>query len=103
MVVIRVAAGTFPPEQYDTVAQLIADGETRLREPIEALEGLIRWYSAVDREHGAVTNASLWTTLEAAHQMDALQAMLDERPALQRAGVTFEPARNHEVLWDITP
>jgi hypothetical protein len=46
---------------------------------------------------------SVWESLEAAHQMDTLQAMLAQRPLLEQAGVTFEVITNHETLWTITP
>jgi hypothetical protein len=50
-----------------------------------------------------MTNVSVWESLEAAHQMDTLQAMLAQRPLLEQAGVTFEVITNHETLWTITP
>ncbi|MBA3905969.1 MAG: hypothetical protein H0X35_04690 [Pseudonocardiales bacterium] len=57
----------------------------------------------VDRQRGAVTNVSVWTSLDGAHAMDTLPAMLAQRPVLEAAGVSFEVITNHETLWAITP
>jgi len=70
---------------------------------MQGLRGLIHYYVAIDREHGRLTNMSLWETLEDAHQVDGLPAMLAQRPILEAGGVTFETITNHETLWTITP
>lgn len=70
---------------------------------IQELPGLLHYYVGIDRERGSVTNVSVWRTSADALRMDTLQPMLDQRPLLEAAGVTFEPITNHEVLWDITP
>jgi hypothetical protein len=57
----------------------------------------------IDRAHGCLTNVSVWESLEHAHQMDALAAMLAQRPILEAAGIRFEPITNHEALWTIAP
>jgi hypothetical protein len=44
---------------------------------------------------------SVWETLEDAHQMDTLAAMLAQRPILEQAGVTFEPISDQETSWAI--
>jgi hypothetical protein len=78
-------------------------GEQALRQPLEALAGLVHYYVGIDRERGYLTNVSVWDTLEHAHQMDTLQPMLAQRPILEAAGVGFEAITNHETLWTITP
>ena len=50
-----------------------------------------------------MANVSVWTTSEAAHQMDSLRAMLERRPLLEQAGVQFEATTNHETVWEIVP
>jgi hypothetical protein len=103
MTVVRTAIGRFAPEQHDAVARELADSEASLREAIEGLDGLIHFYAAVDSERSYVANVSVWTTSEAAHQMDSLRAMLERRPLLEQAGVHFEATTNHETVWEIVP
>jgi hypothetical protein len=83
--------------------ELLADSEEALRESLESLPELVHYYVGIDRELGYLTNVSVWETLEAAHRMDTLQAMLAQRPILEGAGVSFEQITNHEVIWSITP
>ena len=101
MPVVRISKGSFALSQLNRVDDLLAQSELVLRQPLEALPGLIHYYVGVDRERGSVTNVSVWDTLEHAHQMDTLQAMLAQRPILEGAGVVFEPISNHETLWTI--
>lgn len=103
MTVVRTALGKFAPEQYDAVVQELKDSEASLRDAIQELDGLIHFYAAVDRERSHVANVSVWTTSEAAHQMDSLQAMVQRRPLLQRVGVQFEATTNHQTMWEIAP
>jgi hypothetical protein len=67
------------------------------------MPGLIHYYVAIDRTEGQLTNVSVWDTLEHAQAMSQLQAMLDQRPILEAAGVTFEKITNHDTLWTIAP
>jgi hypothetical protein len=103
MPVVRISKGKFDPANLEQAERLLADGELALRQPIEALSGLVHYYVGIDRELGYLTNVSVWETLEDAHQMDSLQPMLAQRPILEGAGVTFERISNHETLWTITP
>jgi hypothetical protein len=86
-----------------TSERLLLESEKALREPLSRLRGLVHYYVGIDRATGYLTNVSVWESLEAAHQMDTLQAMLAQRPILEAAGVTFELITNHETLWAITP
>jgi hypothetical protein len=101
--VVRISKGQFQPEQLADAERLLAESEAALRQPLEALSGLIHYYVGLDGELGYITNVSVWKTLEDAHQMDSLQPMLAQRPILEAAGVGFEPITNHETLWTITP
>jgi hypothetical protein len=103
MAVVRISKGKFAPEQHDAVRQLLVDSEESLRDAIEALDGLLHFYAGIDAEKGYATNASVWTTMEAAHQMDSLQVMLEQRPLGEQAGLAFEPITNNETLWAINP
>jgi hypothetical protein len=103
MPVVRVSKGKFNLADIAAAERLLAESERALREPLSRLSGLLHYYVGIDREAGYLTNVSVWESLEAAHQMDTLQAMLAQRPLLERAGVTFEVITNHETLWTITP
>ena len=103
MAVVRISKGKFAPARHDDVRRVLSDSEASLRDALEGLEGLLHYYAGIDAERGYVTNVSVWTTMQAAHQMDSLQAMLDQRPLLEQAGVEFEAITNHETLWTIHP
>jgi hypothetical protein len=100
---VRISNGTFDPGRSDEVERLLAASAAALRQPLEQLDGLIHFYAGIDLERGAFTNVSVWDSLQHAHQLDTLQAMLDQRPILEAAGVQFQPITNHETLWTITP
>ena len=76
---------------------------TSLKQHWDSLDGLVHYYVGIDRVRGALTNVSVWDSLDHAHQMDTLPAMLAQRPILEAAGVSFQPITNHETLWVITP
>jgi hypothetical protein len=101
MTVVRISKGRFDPGDERAAELVLRASEAALREPLQQLEGLLHYYVGIDREQGVLTNVSVWETLEDAHQMDTLPAMLAQRPILERAGVAFEPITNHETLWAI--
>jgi hypothetical protein len=103
MPVVRVSIGRFNLADLAAAERFLAESERALREPLSRLSGLLHYYVGIDRTAGYLTNVSVWESLEAAQQMDTLQAMLAQRPLLERAGVTFEVITNHETLWTITP
>lgn len=103
MTVVRISKGSFDLSRIREIEGLLAGSEQALRQPLEALAGLVHYYVGIDRERGYLTNVSVWDTLEHAHQMDTLQPMLAQRPILEAAGVGFEAITNHETLWTITP
>jgi hypothetical protein len=103
MPVVRISKGAFDIAALAEAERLLAASESALREPLQQLHGLLHYYVGIDRERGYLTNVSVWETLEDAHQMDSLQAMLAQRPILEAAGVQFEAITNHETLWTIRP
>ena len=103
MPVVRISKGKFNVKDVVHAERLLAESEKALREPLSLLRGLLRYYVGIDRATGHLINVSVWESLEAAHQMDTLQAMLAQRPVLEAAGVTFELITNHETLWTIMP
>jgi hypothetical protein len=48
-----------------------------------------------------MVNVSVWTSLEAAQQMNTLPAMLAQRDVFAALGVVFQPIRNYTGLWTI--
>jgi hypothetical protein len=103
MSAVRVSNGHFDIAKLPEVERAYAASEAALREGLEKLPGLIHFYAGIDREKGCVTNVSVWESVEAAKQLNAFQPMLDQRPLMEAAGVTFEVITNHEMLWSITP
>jgi hypothetical protein len=103
MTVVRISKGSFAPTDLAEAERLLGESEAALRSALEALPGLIHYYVGIDRQHGYMTNVSVWDSLEHARQMDTLPAMLAQRPILESAGVRFEVITNHETLWRIGP
>ena len=103
MTVVRISKGRFDLANINQAEQLLIDSEAALREPLQQLRGLVHYNVGIDREHGFLTNVSVWETLDDAHQMDTLRAMLDQRPILEAAGISFEQITNHDTLWTISP
>ena len=99
--VVRISKGKIQLDRLVEAEQLLVQSERDLRSALEALDGLLHYYVGIDREKGFLTNVSIWSSLEAAHQMDRLQEMLAQRPILEAAGVQFELISNHETLWTI--
>jgi hypothetical protein len=101
--IVRISKGRFELDRVDEIERLMAASEEALRAPLGVLPGLVRYYVGIDRETGAVTNASVWRSIEDARAMNELRPMLAQRPVLEGAGVVFEPITNHEVLWSLDP
>jgi hypothetical protein len=103
MPVVRISKGTISPSRLSEAEQLLVESEAALRRPLEQLPGLLHYYVGIDRTRGYVSNVSVWESLADAHQMDTLPAMLEQRPLLEAAGVSFETITNHVTLWTIAP
>jgi hypothetical protein len=103
MHVVRISKGRVDAARAAEAERLLGESERALRDSLQALPGLVHYYVGIDRVSGQLTNVSVWDSLEHAHQMDSLAAMLAQRPILEAAGVTFEMITNHETLWTITP
>jgi hypothetical protein len=101
--VVRISKGKFDVTSVAAAELLLVESERALREPLTQLSGLLHYYVAIDRVKGYLTNVSVWDSVEHAHQMDTLAAMLAQRPLLEAAGVQFEAITNHEAVWTITP
>jgi hypothetical protein len=101
--VVRISKGKFDLADTAAAERVLVESERALRDTLARLPGLLQYYVGIDRAAGYLTNVSVWESIEAAHQMDTLQAMLAQRPLLEQAGVTFERITNHTTLWTITP
>jgi quinol monooxygenase YgiN len=100
MAVVRISLGRFDPENFETIRKLLDESQTSLIPAIRALKGNHSYYVGIDRQNNAMTNVSVWETLDDAQQMASLQAMLDLAKIFVEAGVKFErPITNHQTLW----
>ena len=102
MAVVRISLGRFDADKYDMIRQLLDQSQKTLIPAIRALKGNRAYHVGIDRENSAMTNVSVWETLDDAKQMASPQAMLDLAKTFVDAGVRFErPITNHETLWTI--
>jgi quinol monooxygenase YgiN len=99
--VVRISKGTFATDQLDSVKKLVDESALTLVPAIQQLEGLLYYHVGVDRNSNTVVNMSIWKNLDSAKQMDTLQAMLNQRPILEAAGVVFDKIANYEADWAI--
>ncbi len=59
-------------------------------------------YFGADEATSSLTNVSLWTSLEAAKQLDTFQPMLELAKPFAAKGATFErPIMNYATLWQL--
>lgn len=100
MAVVRVSLARFDDHRYQEVRDLLEQSQTTLIPALKMLRGNLGYYVGIDQANGAMTNVSIWETVEDANQMASLQAMQDLAAIFVAAGVRFErPITNHEVLW----
>jgi hypothetical protein len=100
--VVRVSILRCPPERFAELRQMMMDADAVLRPGIEAMAGLLAFYVGVDEATFSLSNVSLWTSLEAAKQLDTFQPMLDLGKPFIAKGATFErPIMNYDTLWQL--
>jgi len=99
--IVRISKGTFDPIDLEEVERLAVESELSLRDALQRMPGLVHCYVGIDREVGAVTNLSVWDTLEHARAIDELAPMRALRAIMEDAGVVFEAITNHEVQWSV--
>ncbi|MGH6681690.1 MAG: hypothetical protein ACREDL_22755, partial [Bradyrhizobium sp.] len=98
--VVRVSILRCPKERFAELRQMAMEADPVLRPGIEAMPGLLAFYFGADEETSSLANVSLWTTLEAAKQLDTFQPMLDLGKPFAARGAIFErPIMNHATLW----
>jgi hypothetical protein len=100
--VVRVSILRCRPERFAELRQMALDADRVLRPGIEAMEGLLSFYFGADEETSSLSNVSLWSSLEAARQLDTFQPMLDLGKPFAEKGATFErPIMNYATLWEL--
>ena len=100
--VVRVSILRCPPERFAELQQMMAEADPVLRPGIEAMPGLLAFYAGEDEATFSLSNVSLWTSLEAAKQLDTFQPMLDLGKPFVAKGATFErPIMNYATLWQL--
>jgi hypothetical protein len=100
--VVRVSILRCPRERFAELEQMMIDAEPVLRPGIEAMPGLLAFYVGSDEATSSLSNVSLWTSVEAAKQLDTYQPMLDLGKPFIAKGATFErPIMNYGTLWEV--
>ena len=98
--VVRVSIVRCAPEHFAELRQMMAEADPVLRPGIEAMAGLLAFYVGADEATRSLSNVSVWTSLEAARQMDTFQPMLELGKVFVAKGATFErPIMNYATLW----
>jgi quinol monooxygenase YgiN len=99
--IVRISQGFFEPHMLPRVAVQLEEGRASLEPALRALAGLLHYYVSIDAASNSMVNVSVWTSLEAAQQMNTLPAMLAQRDVFAALGVVFQPIRNYTGLWTI--
>lgn len=101
--VVRVSQGFFPPDLLSEVRAKLEAGRASLDPALRALPGLLHYYVAIDPASNSIVNVSVWESLEAAAQMNSLEAMRVQRDVFVELGIQFQPIRNYSGVWSIAP
>lgn len=100
--VVRLSKGRFDPDRYAIVRQRLDESKRTLVPAIRALRGCLHFWAGVDPASNTLVNVSVWTSIDAARQMETLAAMRALADEFTQLGVTFErPIANYETLWEI--
>lgn len=75
--VIRISLGTFDADKAAIVGAKLIESKAALESGIRAMRGNLDYYVGIDRSNNAISNVSLWESVEAAEQMATFQAMND--------------------------
>jgi hypothetical protein len=101
--VIRISLGTFESDKAAIVEAKLIESKTALEAGIRAMRGNRGYYVGIDRRNNAISNVSLWDSVDAAEQMATFQPMLDLARTFVSLGVQFQrPILNLTTLWELT-
>jgi hypothetical protein len=74
--VIRISIGTFEADKAEIVERRLLASKASLEAGIRAMRGYLAFYAGIDRRHNAMTNVSVWASLEDAAPLDGFEPML---------------------------
>jgi hypothetical protein len=94
--------GTFDAEKAAIVEAKLTESKAALEAGIRAMRGNLGYYAGIDRKNNAMSNVSIWESIETAEQMATFQPMIDLAGAFVALGVRFQrPILNCETVWEI--
>jgi hypothetical protein len=100
--VVRISLGTFDADKAAIVEAKLIESRSALESGIRAMRGNLGYYVGIDRRNNAMSNVSLWESLEAAEQMATFQPMLDLASTFVALGVRFQrPILNFTTVWEL--
>jgi hypothetical protein len=100
--VVRISVGTFDADKAAIVEAKLMESKAALEAGIRAMRGNLGYYVGIDSKNNAMSNVSLWNSVEAAEQMATFQPMLDLASAFVALGVRFQrPILNMTTLWEL--
>jgi hypothetical protein len=74
------------------------ESKAALEAGIRAMRGNLGYYVGIDRKNNAISNVSLWESIEAAEQMATSQPMLDLASTFVVVGVRFQRPSEYDYL-----
>jgi hypothetical protein len=102
--VVRVSIVRCAAHLFAQVREMMIAADPVLRPGIEAMPGLLAFYTGADEATSSLSNVSVWTDLASARQLDTFQPMLDLGKTFVAKGATFErPIMNYTTLWQLHP
>jgi hypothetical protein len=100
--VVRVSLGTFDADKAAVIEAKLIESKAVLESGIRAMRGNLGYYAGIDRKNNAMSNVSLWESIEAAEQMATFQPMLDLASTFVPLSVRMQrPILNFTTLWEI--
>jgi len=100
--VVRISLGAFDADKAAIVEAKLMESKAALEAGIRAMHGNLGYYVGIDRKNNAISNVSLWESVEAAEQMATFQPMLDLASRFVALGVRFQrPILNMSTLWEL--
>lgn len=98
--VVRISVVHCAAPKFARLRATMIEAEAVLRPGIEAMPGLLAFYTGADEASSSMMQTSVWDTLEHAKQLDTFQPMLDEGKRFVAEGATFaRPIVNYATLW----
>ena len=73
---IRISLGTFDAEKAAIVEAKLTESKAALEAGICAMRGNLGYYAGIDRKNNAMSNVSIWESIETAEQMATFQPMI---------------------------